>query len=651
MAITGITTPTTFMNGYSAVPLRVLDTNATLIGGYKYLFNLLTDTLTVSSTSTYTYLSEIWTTLNFSTTHNYQLGDTVFLDDTDDTYTGYYIVRQIVSTTSVRIDLVPQTPFVGTFTLSKAIKYKMNPGPTGDARIDFGNTLKDYVTQDLQDVNEIYEGPNTRHSVRIRTGYESNTVFTFDDNYFYSGKIGFIDNSMTSVSDTSIKVGDEIRIQQNLFVVQYSKVFAYTNANGETKLMLTLTTSNASNFERGPFTILIEGQVSYPSNNGYTTINTDYQGYTNAIFTNMDTNISAGTEVFEGGYIYANISPEYDVVTKVIDVVLEPGGVVVVTDINYSFNTPAIGGTINSTSLRTTSVWDGPVYDVNVFNSYVNQQNYSLTDMNDYVMFDTTSVGGPSTILSRTSNNRIEQSTKSYLLFHNTTTPLCDGVRFWWYNSSGSALGVTYVLNTTSNLDDFYCPVGIDQIIACVNKSGADPSTFLSNISYYKVQGIKNAQVGTKTALGKEVIFELSDDCSRYDMLHLMWKDAKGSWLSYPFRYIHTNSTEVSRSNYYQNAWNWDNSSFGYDSYSKGDSSYFVRGRDKLTLNSGWVTESENELIRDLLLSASVYLQDTDGTLKSCIIQNNELTLGSKQNDDIWQYKLDIKLSNDEIRL
>ena len=69
-----------------------------------------------------------------------------------------------------------------------------------------------------------------------------------------------------------------------------------------------------------------------------------------------------------------------------------------------------------------------------------------------------------------------------------------------------------------------------------------------------------------------------------------------------------------------------------------------------MSLNSGWVTENENILIKDLLMSASVYIQDKDGNLKSCTVMNNELTFGSKQNDDIWQYKIDIKLSNDENR-
>jgi hypothetical protein len=647
MAIIGITTPNTNMHGYSAIPLRVSDTSATQVAGYKYLFNLLSESIVVTTTSTYIQGSDTLLVLNFASNHTFKLGDSLFIENSTDTYTGYYIVMAVPSATSIRINLVLQTPISGTLTVYKALKYKMNPGPDGDARIDFSNTLKDYVTQDLEDTNEIYAAPNTRYAVRINTGYESNTYFEFYDNYFSGGNVGFI-SSTSTLANTNLSIGDAINIQQNLYEATYVDSFGYLNTNGELKLGIELASGiNPLMWEQG-YTLLINGQSTYPSMNGYTTV---WDAYSSFLFTNKDTTIPEGVFTGEGGKVLSVVTPTYNTTTTIKDLIEVSGELVVVTELSFSKATPAIGGIITTDSLEKTAIWDGPTYDINVFNSYLNQKDYTMTSpMNDYLMFNSTAVGGPSTIYSRTTNNRIERESKAFLLFHNTETPLCDGVRFWWYNSSDSALGVTYVINTTSNLDDFYCPIGIDQVIACVNKSGSDPSTFVDNIAYYKVQGIKNAQVGTKTALGEETIFEVSKDCSKYDMMHLMWKDAHGSWISYPFKYVHTNSTEVSRSNYYQNAWNWDNSSFGYNDYAKGDSSYFVRGRDKMSLNSGWVTENENVYIKDLLMSAAVYVQDTDGTLQACTLLNNELTFGSYKNDDVWQYKIDIKLANDQYR-
>jgi hypothetical protein len=144
---------------------------------------------------------------------------------------------------------------------------------------------------------------------------------------------------------------------------------------------------------------------------------------------------------------------------------------------------------------------------------------------------------------------------------------------------------------------------------------------------------------------------EVSDDCSAYELLHLMWKDAKGSWLSYPFKYIHTDSREVSRSQFYKNDANWDNNTFGYDSYGKGNTTYFTRSRDKKVLNSGWITDLENDLIKDLLSSADTYIQTGDGVIQGCTLLLNDLSFGSEEKDQIFQYTIPIKLSNDEIRL
>ena len=55
----------------------------------------------------------------------------------NDTYTGYYIIRKIVSTTEFVIDLTPTQPFgVSAFTTSRFIKYKFNPDLDGYAKIE-----------------------------------------------------------------------------------------------------------------------------------------------------------------------------------------------------------------------------------------------------------------------------------------------------------------------------------------------------------------------------------------------------------------------------------------------------------------------------------------------------------------------------------
>ena len=452
-------------------------------------------------------------------------------------------------------------------------------------------------------------------------------------------------------------MGDTIRVNPEPIALTYNNSFSYDisvidptlTGNYVAYILDDAIAIDLFGDATNKYNINVEGQVTYTDWNGQTVI---FGAYSSAIILTLKkTSVTAGTYTGEGGVLYCNPVPEYKT-TATVKSVDQVGAVfpdyVVWTTIAWTKSTPVLTGKITlPVSNRIINFIDGLDYDLNVYNAYVTNHDWNLTAMNDYLIRDTTLSGGPSTILSRTERNRIEQSTKSWLLFHNLTTGIADGVKYQFYDSTGSLLADVYLENASGNEDDFYAPVGIDQLINATNKTDTTPlSSVVDDVDYYTVRALKDYGV-TFSGIGETITFELNDDCSRYDLLHLIWKDAKGSWLSYPFKYIHTDSTEVSRSEFYQQPYNWDSNDFNY----KGNKSYFTRGRDKKILNSGWVTEYENELIRDLLLSAHTYLQDKDGNIFGCQIITNNLAFGSNQKDDLFQYTLEIKLSNDEIRL
>ncbi|MCP4761453.1 MAG: hypothetical protein GY870_06700 [archaeon] len=647
MPITGITEPHTYMHAYNTIPLRLADTDATQVKGYQYLVNVVSDNL-YSSTSTapYTIGNDVFYELEFGVAHDFLLGETA-LD-----LVGYlsYTIIAIPSSTSVVINEIYTGP--SAFDVYRLINpYKILPDPNGYGKVDLGNTLKNYVTENFEDSNDIFAAPDTHDKFKIITGNESSAEsIEFTDNFFSSGLVGFV---VTDASD--YEVGDTVTIQQDPLELTYNDAFSYDISVVDSSLsgqyvayilddaIATTLFGDANN----KYNINVNGQTTYPQWNGQTTIIEPFSS--TIILTNKQTNVADGTYSSEGGSLYVVATPEYNTTTSVKDKFYDIGlgKWVIVTAIPWLKSTPAISGTISLPTSKVRTTLNGPEYDLNIYNAYVNNKQWSLTAMDDYLIDNSTVAGGSATILSRTERNRIEKSTKSWLLFHNKTTGIADGVKFQFYNSTGSLLANVYLENVSGNEDDFYSPVGIDQILAATNKTDTTPlSSVVDDVDYYTVRAIKNYGT-TFDGIGEIITFELNDDCSRYDLLHLIWKDAKGSWLSYPFKYIHTDSTEVSRSEFYQQPFNWDNTGFNY----KGNKSYFTRGRDKKILNSGWVTEYENELIRDLLLSAHTYLQDKDGEIYGCQIITNNITFGSNQKDDLFQYTLEIKLSNDEIRL
>ncbi len=646
MSYTVITQPYKYMHGYSNVPLRVVNTAITTLENYQYLINIMFDKLSATTFTSYAFGINTYTKLTFATAHPYKLGDTLFIKDSTDLFTDFYTVMQVLSTTSIIIDLnytITITPPL----VYHVIPYKLSPDPDGHAKLDLGNTLKNYVTQNLHDLNDCFAGDNTKFSYEILCGSENKGLFTFHDNSFEAaGAVGFVNSALTATTQVQFSIGDEIIIKQDLYAWQYQDNFFSSGNLGFTGI------TDSSIWESGD-TINVTGQITRPDLNGITTIKS--VGL-NSIVTNKG--ITSLNTPVEGGVIYGTPLPEYNVVTTITNIVYSAGtGVIIVTDIPFSDSSPAIGGTIKASDGKLLTNWDGPaITGLSVFNSYVTQQDYTLTDMDKFILSAGTHIYSSiyTTAQGNTNGYRVEGSTKGWLLIHNSTSDFSTGNLYYWLNEAGNSLGFTYLPNISSNKFDYYTPLGIDQIRNSTNRldyTGVG-ITVLSGISNSDIIQylIQPYNLIDDDPVGQPLRFNLNDDCSRYEIYHLMWKDKHGSWISFPFNYVSVNTTDVDRKQYYRTAGNWNNNSFGFDDLDRGETSYFVRARDKVLLNSGWITEAENILIKDLMMSASVYVQTPDNILLACTIQDKSLPFGKNINDGVFQYKFEVTYSNDEVR-
>lgn len=724
MSVTALVQPDQFSAAYSAIPLRITSVGATTSQDYKYLINILWDKADKQSVTSAAFNNFVYTAITFTDTHNFKKGDLVFVNDSvnSDDKTGYYNVMNVPASNQIIIDLVPDTPWgAATSSVSRVIKYKMSPDLEAEAKLDLSNTIKDFVTQNLEDINEIYEAPDTRFSYDLALGSESKFIYTFEDNYFGGASgVGFNNTSLTSPSDVPFEIGDEVLVQQDLVDWDYDDNFFASGALG-------FTSSNVHNFRVGQ-QITIEGQITEPYYNGVTTI-TDVG--TTWIVTDKTFTTSTPAEPGKG---WGVPRPEYNGVFEVTDIFVNPPFGLVIT-VNTPFTDPseAIPGTIRFADDRISEIpTELVIEDKEAYNSRLKRIDYSVDGYDKFVNQQrTSSANNISTILDYNENKKyvIEKSTKSWLLAHaydvlekqflprftfydsnDTTLAIYTmGLDYTygpsipidiWANNGGNLQvdvntphgyspgdlveivgapytynGVHEVLSVESTLlftvdtayvgaglnggeivkkvlnpyiEDFYFPVGLDQFAANTNTtklSGATFSTIVDQIDYYEVY---LERLGSRAS--NSVFYKLNDDCSYYDIYHLMWKDEKGSWISYPFIYISKDFTEVERKQYYKTEGNWDNNTFGYDTYERGEKSYFVRSRDKVLLNSGWIKEYENELIKDLMQSAAVYVQLPDGTLVGGVIEENQVELKKEISDKIWNYTFNVRLTNNEYR-
>lgn len=646
MAYSAITTPHDFMAAYSAIPLKVFDTDYASYNQFKYIVNAVYDDVFITTAITTNYQGSVQTICTTSTPHTYTKGDTLLLNDyNNNLYTGYYNISQIISNTQFILDFELTTPIpVYPLRVSKFYKWKLSPDLNGYGKLDMSNVMKDLVSQNLtgQSVNYglVYNAPDTKKCFGLLLGYEAQYVFNFIDNLFLSGNVGFYDNTLSSLTNIPFQIGDVIQITQNQISWNYTSITnnaSYAQLNGST-----------TNYFTAGQPILVEGQTNL----------TFYNGNTSVLSVPSTTSLKIN-KAYQGassvsGKVWGQPRPEYNTTATILDIYVDGTyGVVIKTDLAWAGNSPVIPGTItypgNQLPQFLTVLSD---YDsFCIYNAHIDRPDYTITAFDPYVVQNRSFSGNNiSTILEDETCYRIERSTIGFLLFHLYPASVCDGVIYEFFDKNSTLLGKVKLDKNISSQEDFYAPIGLNQITGSsyVNISGTLTS-YYNNIDSYVVYGY-DAPFGTPTQRTKDKCFKLNDDCSMYEIWHLMWKDKYGSFLSYPFIYYSRDFIEAERKTYYRQDGTWEYDTFGYDDYGRGEKTFYSRSRQTYTLNSGWLKQFEVPLMKDLIQSTSVYLQTPDNRLYGCNLLDNKLELYKDKQEQLYSYTFNVSVSFNEYR-
>jgi len=648
MSYSAITLPHDFMAAYSAIPLKVFDTSYDQLNQYKYIVNAVYDDVFISTAITTTYQGQILTELTTATPHSFQKGDTILLNDynNNNVLTGYYNILSVVSSTKIIVDLFLQFPIVA-FPLraSKFYKWKLTPDLDGYGKLDMSNVMKDLVSQNLTgtsvDYGLIYDAPDTKRCFGLLLGYESQYTFDFEDNAFISGgTVGFYNSSITSLSGIPFQIGQVIQITQNQVGWNYTGI-----TNNGTYAQYT---SNQPHGFSATQPIQVQGQSTLVSYNANTTV-LSVQSTTS--LTTFQSFIGSSSQ---GGIIWGQPRPEYNttaVITNIyVDITL---GVVIETNLAFAGSSPVISGSItypgNQTPQILTEITDYNAFCV--YNAHINRPDYSITAFDPYVIQNRAFSGNQiSTILENETCYRIERNTIGFLLFHAFPASVVDGVIYVFYDNNYNTLGSIRLIKNVSSQEDFYVPIGLNQIsnTSYVDISGTF-SGYSGSVNTYIVYGY-DAPFGTPSQRTMDKCFKINDDCSMYEVWHLMWKDQYGSFISYPFIYYSRDFIEAERKTYYQQDGTWEYDTFGYDDYGRGQKTFYSRSRETYTLNSGWLKQFEVPLMKDLIQSTSVYIQTPDNRLYGAQLLDNKIELYKDKQEQLYSYTFNVSVSFNEYR-
>ena len=172
---------------------------------------------------------------------------------------------------------------------------------------------------------------------------------------------------------------------------------------------------------------------------------------------------------------------------------------------------------------------------------------------------------------------------------------VCDNVRY-----SGS-LGNAKLL-VSGNLDTQnqtqFVPIG-------PNQTGFPLSV---DSTYFTIQPYSSS-----TALGAPILFE--EKCiQKYPNVRIKWKNRFGQFDYFNFDMVSRTSFQTTNRSYQPQLGSWESTGLSYQNYDSSNLNYIVDSKQSLSVNTDWIPESYNEILKQLMVSEEIYWITNENT-------------------------------------
>ena len=184
-------------------------------------------------------------------------------------------------------------------------------------------------------------------------------------------------------------------------------------------------------------------------------------------------------------------------------------------------------------------------------------------------------------------------------------------------------------------------------------------STFQALVSAGTIQGgsieVRAFDV-SNTAMSKTYTININcPNLKGYESIRLCWLNQWGAWDYYTFIQKSVRSISTKGSTYEQLAGTWNEAAYRVDSYKGGKKAFRVNATEKITMNTDFVSESENDMFEELINSPEVYILEgyqTDGSfsalnqyVKPVRLTTSSFTRKTVANDKLIQYTFEVEKS------
>jgi hypothetical protein len=184
--------------------------------------------------------------------------------------------------------------------------------------------------------------------------------------------------------------------------------------------------------------------------------------------------------------------------------------------------------------------------------------------------------------------------------------------------------------NTSSSAQIATYPIGPTQ-------SGFPLSTI--GLEWFAVQAYNGA-----SPLGTSIRYDLTCQ-QKYPNVRIKWKNRYGQFDYLNFNMISKQSFETERRTYQPQLGTWESSTLSYQPYDSANLAYIVDSKQGLQVNTNWLPETYNDILKQLLVSDEIYwvYNETTNSVRPITIVTQNIVFKTGVVDKLIQYQFDFQ--------
>lgn len=166
---------------------------------------------------------------------------------------------------------------------------------------------------------------------------------------------------------------------------------------------------------------------------------------------------------------------------------------------------------------------------------------------------------------------------------------------------------------------------------------GPSTSDFPNGIINSTNQSFSVQAYNGSTALGTPINFSVV--CKqKYPNVRIKWKNRYGQFDFFSFYMINKQSFSTTKRGYQPQLGTWSGATLSYNQYDSSNLNYIVDSKQTIQVNTDWVSESYNDIFKQLLVSEEIYWVKSETDLLPLTISTESVTFKTGVVDKVIQY-------------